>query len=118
MFRQFQQTNNPKDITIVALAEANNKYSSVFNSTHEGYAVLKEELEECEEALTLFQKKIGLLWNMVKEDADWLHFSEQLSEMQQNAYALITEATHTSAMVMKLHAYVRTQIAKKENEDM
>ena len=118
MLTNLPRMNDPQAITLLALKEANDKHPPVFNSTHEGYAILKEELEECFDELSLLQREMHILWNMVKEDSPWDVFSDQLNTMQANAFRLITEATHTSAMVMKLHAFVRTQIEKKENEDM
>lgn len=118
MLTNLPRMNDPQPITLLALKEANEKHPPVFNSTHEGYAILKEEMEECYDELSLLQRELHILWNMVKEDSTWDGFSTQLTTMQANAYRLITEATHTSAMVMKLHAFVRTQIAKKEHEDM
>ena len=63
--------------------ESCNKHDKVFNTTHEGYAVLKEELEE--------------LWDDIKKD-NW-----------NNIY---DEAAQVGAMAMKL-MYSLPEIVKK-----
>lgn len=118
MIQLHPPVNNTERITLAALKEANEKHASVFNSAHEGYAVLKEELEECQEALLILQEHFECLWEQIKADEPEAGLSAQLNKMQPAAHQLITEASHASAMVMKLHAFVRTQIAKKENVDM
>ncbi len=118
MIQPHLPVNNTDRITLAALKEANEKHAPVFNSAHEGYAILKEELEECQEALLILQGYFEYLWGQIKADEPEANLSAQLNKMQLAAYQLITEASHASAMVMKLHAFVRTQIAKKGNEIM
>ena len=48
--------------------ESMKKYP-LFNSTHEGYAVLLEELEEAKEELEKIDKFVEKLWHNVRENA-------------------------------------------------
>lgn len=40
------------------------------HSTHEGYALIKEEVEEAEDEMSRLKKKLDSLWENVKNDAD------------------------------------------------
>lgn len=43
-------------------------YGAVYNTPHEGYAVLKEEIEEAELSLKLIKEDLDYIWDRVKLD--------------------------------------------------
>jgi hypothetical protein len=49
------------------LANANAKFPP-FHSCHEGYSVLKEEIEELEYELTLIKNRFENLWESIKRN--------------------------------------------------
>ncbi len=50
------------------LAMANKKYP-LFTSNHEGYAVIKEELEECQEVLDKAAVEFAEMWRSIRKDS-------------------------------------------------
>lgn len=48
--------------------ESANKKFPLFQSAHEGYAVIKEEIEEAEEQLVYTKEKLNALWTNIKLD--------------------------------------------------
>lgn len=49
------------------LEEANKKYP-LFHSDHEAYAVIKEEIEECEEDIWKMEMVLSYFWSNTKRD--------------------------------------------------
>lgn len=43
-------------------------WGKTYNSTHEGYAVLLEEVEEVEEAIGYLKTDLKMLWERIKND--------------------------------------------------
>jgi hypothetical protein len=50
------------------LVDANTKHEAKFNSPHEAYAVLLEEVEELKDEVELIDERLHMLWNCVKTD--------------------------------------------------
>lgn len=78
------------------LEEANKKHPA-FHSTHEGYAVILEEVEEAEEALGEVKRWTEYLWKNVRSDKTL----DGLDELYSEAMNLATEAIQVAAMVLK-----------------
>ena len=57
-----------KEVEAAAMAELNraNAKFPLFNSTHEGYAVILEEAEEAQEAMENVKNSLAVLWDRVK----------------------------------------------------
>ena len=57
-----------KEVEAAAMAELNraNAKFPLFNSTHEGYAVILEEAEEAQEAMENVKTSLAVLWDRVK----------------------------------------------------
>lgn len=57
-----------KEVETAALAELNraNAKFPLFASTHEGYAVTLEEVEEAQEAMDNVKSSMGVLWDRVR----------------------------------------------------
>jgi hypothetical protein len=69
-----------------------------FNSTHEGYAVLKEEVEESEEELERIKSKLNIVWGAVRRDE---FPSESIHLLKLHAELLACEAIQVAAMAQK-----------------
>ena len=63
------------------LQDANDKFAP-FHTAHEGYAVLKEEVEETQQALECVDINMDSLWSLVKskryEPKEYLHTLENI----------------------------------------
>lgn len=71
------------------------EYGLKYASEHEAYAVLKEEVEEAQEALELLQKKLDEIWQNVK--LNWNDITP-ISAAKQSALALAEEAVQCAAV--------------------
>ena len=72
-----------------------------FVDTHQGYAVIKEEIEECEEALNKVKTHMDGLWNNVKID-DLEGFGFESKVIKTYAIELALEAIQVAAVAEKL----------------
>ena len=69
-----------------------------YNSEHEAYAVLKEEVEEAADDIMFIQEDLEFLWNAVKGNSD-KSYQASLKHIKQLAVALATEAVQIAAVV-------------------
>ena len=69
-----------------------------FNTDHEAYAVLKEEVEETGEELDAIDTGMMILWNNIREDKD---INEHAERIYQYAISLIQEAVQVAAVALK-----------------
>ena len=79
------------------------KYGPTYASEHEGYAVLKEEIEEAAECLDGINKNLAYIWaliknNHIKKGLEGINGWEALVETKQYAIALAEEATQVAAV--------------------
>lgn len=79
------------------LAEAN-KIHPQFASPHEGYAVLKEEVEETQEALAHIKTLLNLMWFAVRRD---LKADKVAQEIYEKSMEVMAEAAQVGAMAKK-----------------
>ena len=73
------------------------KYGNVYASEHEGYAVLKEEIEEAADDLDQLNKDLAYLWALVKNN----HIKNgngTISEARDYAEMLAQEAVQVAAV--------------------
>lgn len=82
------------------LADANTKHPPTFNSMHEAYAVLKEELEEAAEELEMCRERLDMLWLCVKND-DSLLTNKNLGYIKAYAVRAVQEFVQVVAMCDK-----------------
>jgi hypothetical protein len=81
---------------ISELSEAEKKYKPI-NSSKEGYAVLKEEIEELADDFHDLNSKLGVLWYNIKEKIPTQqHFT--VEEMYNISLDIIKEAIQVAAM--------------------
>ncbi len=69
-----------------------------FNSGHEAYAVIKEEVEELEAEVKLIQSTIDYMWWDIKYDDP---YGDRLEEIEKYATRAACEAIQVSAMARK-----------------
>lgn len=86
------------------LLEANKKFRA-FASTHEGYAVTLEELQELKEDFELVEEQLDRIWRLTKDNADKQTFEEVLEEAISDATMLVSEAIQTAAMLRKFQQF-------------
>ena len=84
-------------LAIKELEKANEMHPA-FHSTHEGYAVILEEVEEAEEALAEVKRWTEYLWENVRSDKT----PDGLDELYTEAVNLANEAIQVAAMALKL----------------
>lgn len=76
-------------------------YGKSYNSNHESYAVLKEEIDEARDELIQIQNKIYESWQLVKIDRDRL-YKDEVAKMKEHAEALALEACQIAAVCSKI----------------
>lgn len=84
---------------------AANVIHSAFHSLHEGWAVLKEEIEEAHDEYTRLSTMLWDMWNAVKRDAT-AEALEDASNIELFATNLAAEAIQAAAMARKVQASI------------
>lgn len=79
------------------LNNANEKFA-LFNSPHEGYAVIKEEIEECMDDTTEILEAFAAAWYKIKNNDSAF---DEIREVKNFAEHLATEAIQVAAMCDK-----------------
>lgn len=79
-----------------------------FRSAHEGYAVLKEELEETEDEMNILKENMDELWEQIKGNHTCL-YSSTLKDLEDHSLSMIKEAVQVAAMVYKYHDLIRKE---------
>lgn len=69
-------------------------------SPHEGYALIKEEIEEADQEMERLKKKLAFLWLNVKNDADDM-VQRNFEDMKSMAIAGACELIQVAAMADK-----------------
>ena len=89
-----------KILSIEELERANKEFQPKFNSAHEAYSILKEEIEEAAEELKFINGNLDHLWICTKRN---IHESaiEHAKDMKENAINLSAEAIQVAAMAQK-----------------
>lgn len=80
------------------LADANTKHPPTFNSMHEAYAVIKEEVEEMNSDMEYMKHHFEVAWNLVKKDGDC---TDCIERTKQFAISAVQEAIQVIAMCDK-----------------
>lgn len=81
------------------LKSANKKFP-MFHSDHEGYAVLKEEVEEAETDLMNIKDVLSVLWRYIKRNVE-VPKKRQAELVKMCAIELAVEAIQVAAMAQK-----------------
>lgn len=80
---------------------ATKTYGEKYNSIHEGYAVLKEEIEEVTEPVLNIQAHFENAWNYIRDD-DKKSFIAAAEVIQDYMEHLIAEACQCCAVINKI----------------
>lgn len=90
-----------KEVETAALAELNraNAKFPLFASTHEGYAVTLEEVEEAQEAMDNVKSSMGVLWG--REIAPFLEKETSPTAIYNQAIDAACEMVQVAAMLLK-----------------
>lgn len=99
----FSKTAEEK-INLAIIAETSaacNKYGDVYNSLHEGYAVLKEEVDEVRDQQIHIKNNIFDLWDKVKTN-DVPAAKGDIEAIRKHAEKLALEAVQVCAVCEKL----------------
>lgn len=83
-------------------------WGDTYNSTHEGYAVLLEEVEEVETEVNHIKTDIRSLWNKIKNNFESIENCDNAAELMcivMNAKHLAEEAIQVAAVAEK---YIQT----------
>ncbi len=75
-------------------------HGNKYNSTHEGYAVLLEEVEEAESELERIKEEMSDLWQNVKQN-DNAAVTDALRRISTYAYFMLQETTQIVAVANK-----------------
>ena len=78
---------------------ARKNYGDRYNSQHEGYAVLLEEVEEVSDDLTYIKNNLGVLWQSIKTND--LKDTTLLTDIEGTAQLLALEAVQIAAVCAK-----------------
>lgn len=91
-----------QDVELLVLKELEsaNKRFPMFRSDHEGYAVLKEELEEAETDLMNIKDVLSVLWRYIKRNVE-VPKKRQAELVKMCAIELAVEAIQVAAMAQK-----------------
>ena len=91
-----------EQVAVEELQRANAAFP-LFNLKHEGYAVIKEELEETREDLETLEQSVSGLWDEVrgKDIPPFIVHFNTTEEMYNQALAVAAEAIQTAAMILK-----------------
>ena len=89
--------NDVRALVDKELAAANERFPQ-FHSQHEGYAVIREEIEETREQLDAVDRHLNYLWDRVKCDCA---AREQVEYMKRFAINAACEAIQVAAMAQK-----------------
>lgn len=94
-----------------------NEQFSLFNSKHEGAAVIYEELEESKEALEALESSFNCLWDDVRGKETPCYLKEEIKpiKLADLALNLACEAIQTAAMLFKYEMSLNTA-AESEGE--
>lgn len=80
------------------------KYGENYNSLHESYAVLKEEVEEAGEEWDNVNRGLTILWEKIRKPELWNDHEliTELKATKENAEKLALEAVQVAAVCKKL----------------
>jgi hypothetical protein len=100
MFKKETETKVNEAIEL-ELSNACELYGEKYHSLHEGYAVLKEEIEEAANNLNYINENFADLWECVKSD-DELSVKSQARFIAFGAVQLALEAIQVAAVARKI----------------
>lgn len=82
------------------------KYGASYNSEHEGYAVLLEEVEEAKECLQIAEEKLKDLWKSVRKN---VYADDTLWKIKVAAINMAQEAVQVAAVCERFEETIKNQ---------
>lgn len=73
----------------------------LFNSTHEGYAVIKEEVEEVQEEVELIMGSLEILWEGTKRNWTKESLIKRCEKIKKHSLLNAAESIQVAAMAQK-----------------
>jgi hypothetical protein len=104
------RTKSVEEIINKELEFAINKFGE-FASAHEGYAVILEEVQECQEEMKKFERIFQLVWDHIKYNK--VQSGENrilLAELEVHSFNLVKEAIQIAAMVKKFAPLAQAKV--------
>lgn len=90
-----------KSACLFELEQAEKRWGKTYHSMHEGWAVLKEEVDEVKFNLKIVKDQTKYLWNATKKDNEsWSNFT--IKEIQENAVKAMMELAQVWAVCEKM----------------
>lgn len=90
-----------KDLVQAEYGNACDNWGSTYNSLHEGYAVLLEEVEEAEIEMNKIKKDLEFLWLYIKRN-DIEMINMYFGRIQESGLSCIKELAQVSAVLLKI----------------
>lgn len=91
-------------------------YGALYNSSHEGFAVLQEEIEEMEDEKSIFDGDKFIFWSTIKKN-EFDHQFQKLIDMEIHAFKMLKENLQICAVIKKLKKTLENEKAKKEKQN-
>jgi hypothetical protein len=105
--------NTVKQAVAEELGRTYSEYGySDFNSAHEGYAIIKEEIEEAEIELNRIKQKIGWAWESIKSNENP---DDAIDSIKRYGTYLACEAIQIAAMAEKYRSSLNKRKEEKGN---
>ena len=89
------------------------KYGPTYHSEHEGFAVLKEEVEEVEECVQQINNTMKEIWSLIRKN-EISHIPFLLKFLRDTAVGLSKEAIQVTAVSER---FIETERKNKEEEN-
>lgn len=93
-----------QDLIQAEYENACEKFGEKFNSLHEGYAVLKEEVEEVETEILQIDKIMKSFWGVIKlyPNETIEQYEEEIESLEHFVECTIKELSQVGAVLMKI----------------
>jgi len=92
--------NSVEKLKEIELADSNKKFSPIFHTTHEGYAIIKEEIEEAQEECKYINHELNCIWDYVKRNKIENALAH-MKNVKEYAINLSAESVQVAAMAQK-----------------
>jgi len=89
-----------------------NRNNPSFSSSHEGFAVILEEIEEFKEDSERIENVFSALWQDIKQNEEPKYQQQKARELMANVKDAILELIQVGAMASKLIDYLEIQEAE------
>lgn len=94
------------EAVIYELLSAVKTFGASYNSLHEGYAVLLEEVEEAEKELDYIKNHLAMMWDSVKSD--------DTNDVKSNARVIALDAVNLAKEACQIAAVARKIMGEGE----